>query len=406
MKEDSLHVRDGGEYLPDAAIVYYLDAAPAASWSEDFARIRDLGISRLIVCDMLSLVETLRDEPARVTAAMDAARQRGLRVQIMAFHPGLMLSDALPLNYLAPEYHRFILTYRYHMPRYPEDKALSNPDDWLLVDNAMRIYPVYDIHNPRWQEDWLLPYLRLVVEQYAEHPAFDGLAITEPTFTPDVASYNDADAARFREFLTAKYGDIGSLNAAWCSTHESFEQIMPPRAILAWDPAWMDWREARSQWLVALGHSIREAVGDTRLCLCETDYNLYNAPTMIGGYSPAFVASFDSFAVEPLEIFDQDVDATARGVATQLELAKALANGRPFGLRLRACVRAGKAPPTPEQMRVALEAGAEAGAQFVEFAQYATPYFPGELFLDQPGLWRHPELARAIRGFVQAYERS
>ncbi|MEU4238598.1 beta-galactosidase [Actinoplanes sp. NPDC026619] len=73
-----------------------------------------------------------------------------------------------------------------------------------------------------------------LVDRYKDHPAVVMWHINNELGCHTTYDYSDQAAVAFRSWLVRRYGDIGSLNAAWGTTfwsqrYTGFEQIVPPR---------------------------------------------------------------------------------------------------------------------------------------------------------------------------------
>ncbi len=88
-------------------------------------------------------------------------------------------------------------------------------------------------------------FLRALVTHYKGHPGLGGYDIwNECGFHPDTC-YCPATAAKFREWLQAKYGDLKALGEAWFRhSYAEWENVTPPRFGGAY-PAVLDWLEFR-----------------------------------------------------------------------------------------------------------------------------------------------------------------
>ncbi len=93
-----------------------------------------------------------------------------------------------------------------------------------------------------------------LAERYGAHPAITAWQTDNEYGCHDtVLSFSDAAAARFREWLEARYGDIGALNTAWGNVfwsmeYRSFGEVDPPHlTVTEANPAhWLDYRRFAS----------------------------------------------------------------------------------------------------------------------------------------------------------------
>ena len=124
--------------------------------------------------------------------------------------------------------------------------ATASPPPWLTAKHP-EILPV-DVHGatiwPGGRQHWrptspvfrehALRLVRIMAERYADHPALAAWHISNELGCHNVYDYSDDAAAAFRTWLSARYGDLDALNAAWgtafWSQHYSdWAQILPPR---------------------------------------------------------------------------------------------------------------------------------------------------------------------------------
>ncbi len=98
-----------------------------------------------------------------------------------------------------------------------------------------------------------------LAKRYGQHPAITAWQTDNEYGCHDtVLSFSDAAAARFREWLAARYGDVDALNTAWGNVfwsmeYRSFGEIDPPNlTVTEANPAhWLDYRRFASDEVVS-----------------------------------------------------------------------------------------------------------------------------------------------------------
>jgi beta-galactosidase len=110
-----------------------------------------------------------------------------------------------------------------------------------------------------------------LAERYGGHPALVGWQTDNEYGCHDtVLSFSEAAAERFRDWLAARYGDIGALNTAWGNAfwsmeYRAFAEVDPPNlTVTEANPAhWLDYRRFASDEVVAFNREqcdiLREA---------------------------------------------------------------------------------------------------------------------------------------------------
>jgi len=88
-------------------------------------------------------------------------------------------------------------------------------------------------------------FLRALVTRYRDHPGLGGYDIwNECSYGADVC-YCPATAAKFRDWLRGKYGDLRALGEAWHRySFAEWEDVTPPRSLAPY-PDTLDWLEFR-----------------------------------------------------------------------------------------------------------------------------------------------------------------
>jgi len=88
-------------------------------------------------------------------------------------------------------------------------------------------------------------FLRELVLRYRDHPGLGGYDIWNECNIGEDICYCPGTAARFREWLQAKYGDLRALGAAWRRTsYAAWEDVNPPRDLGPY-PHVLDWLQFR-----------------------------------------------------------------------------------------------------------------------------------------------------------------
>jgi beta-galactosidase len=88
-------------------------------------------------------------------------------------------------------------------------------------------------------------FLTALATRYRSHPALGGYDIWNECNIPAAYCYCPATAARFREWLRAKYGDLKALGAAWRRySFADWEDVQPPRDLVP-HPDVLDWLRFR-----------------------------------------------------------------------------------------------------------------------------------------------------------------
>lgn len=88
-------------------------------------------------------------------------------------------------------------------------------------------------------------FLRALVEHYRDHPGLGGYDIWNECNVPAAYCFCPATAERFREWLRAKYGEVGALTKAWRRySIATWEDAQPPRSLTPY-PDVLDWLQFR-----------------------------------------------------------------------------------------------------------------------------------------------------------------
>jgi beta-galactosidase len=121
---------------------------------------------------------------------------------------------------------------------------------WLTTRHP-EVLPVADDGTTRWpggRQAWCpsspvyrersLALVEQVARRYGDHPALALWHVSNELGCHNALCYCDVSAAAFRDWLRARYTDVGALNAAWGTTfwsqrYGSFDEVLPPRATLS-----------------------------------------------------------------------------------------------------------------------------------------------------------------------------
>jgi beta-galactosidase len=88
-------------------------------------------------------------------------------------------------------------------------------------------------------------FLRALVEHYRDHPGLGGYDIWNECNIPAAYCFCPATAERFREWLQAKYGEVGALAKAWRRySIAAWADAQPPRTLAPY-PDVLDWLQFR-----------------------------------------------------------------------------------------------------------------------------------------------------------------
>jgi beta-galactosidase len=88
-------------------------------------------------------------------------------------------------------------------------------------------------------------FLRALAERYRRHPALGAYDVWNECSVQPEHCYCPATAARFREWLKVKYGDLKAVGEAWHRhSYASWEDVAPPRGLGAY-PDILDWLQFR-----------------------------------------------------------------------------------------------------------------------------------------------------------------
>lgn len=188
-------------------VCYYPEHWPDSLWSDDFCRMREMGLSVVRMAEFAWTIfepEEGRFEFALFDRAMDLAEKHGLQVI-------LGTPTAAPPAWLTH--------------RYPE--ALNVSQAGVAYRHGQRRH--YNYNAPIYRE-LCARIAGKMAEHYGAHGALVGWQIDNELNCEVDVFYSDADRAAFRLWLKERYGSLEALNAAWGATfwnqtYSGWEQI-------------------------------------------------------------------------------------------------------------------------------------------------------------------------------------
>jgi len=391
--------------------VYYLDSAPQEEWKKDLADIRSAGMDHVIIGDMLSLSEALREDKEYFLHALDLCQSNGLNAFLEVFHAGLM-TEQLPFHSLPDELiSRRFPAYRISMPRYRDEKGQDG--FYYYVTMYGEVLPFFNLLSPTFREQWLLPYLGEVIAHYSSHPALAGYQFSEVLMSPEVVGYSAEDASELRTWLKEKHGTLDRLNSVREEKADSWEEVEPPVLVGRWNPAWNDWNEFRRhqliQWATQTADFIRAKDPDpSHLLVLKDTRGHLTSHDPLGGYTRQMVKPFDAFIIdsyfEPRQLPTDDAAIQAR---SDIEMAKDLAPGKEVGWWAwtgfkthRPYAELGEpAFPDPQDIIRVADAALSAGASRLVYYVFRRPLFPGDVYPVKQAFYYHREELAAIAKF-------
>jgi beta-galactosidase len=231
---------------------YYPPHHNPEDWERDFKRMAVAGFNALRTAELLASWDSLERLPRQpdfswLDRTFELAERYGMKILVGT-------GACCPPIWMLDEYPDLQVVSRDGVP-YPSGGTWA----WACFDN-----PGFMKESDR--------YLRQLVDRYRDHPALLGWQIhNEPgyPFIPPQGQmmqwycYCDHTAAKFRDWLKAKYGFLEVLNRAWRwdPTHHqyaSWEQVRLPRVTpIEWGvlTAWLDWRTfCTDNWAWFIGH--------------------------------------------------------------------------------------------------------------------------------------------------------
>jgi beta-galactosidase len=229
----------GGHFFPLGSS-YYPPFHTPEDWICDVARMQAAGFNAMRTAELIASWEWIEPEKGRLDfgwldLTFDLCQKHGLSILLGtgAGSPPIWLLDEYP------------------------DVQIVSQDGVAYPTGAMWGWAC--IHHPGFRAE-SERYLRVLLARYRAHPALLGWQIhNEPGYPAigrlpgvvDYYCYCEHTAAGFRDWLRAKYGDVGALSEAWACTptrhrYHAWSQVRPPRsAPVTWGSpgAWLDWRQ-------------------------------------------------------------------------------------------------------------------------------------------------------------------
>lgn len=137
---------------------------------------------------------------------------------------------------------KFVSSFRWHgLPpgrRKPLESNRGEQRQKLLFLDVNFNYPPFR----QWLQDKMPALLQ---ERYGAGESLLALCVANEFayWAPGYYDYSEWTVAKYQQWLRSKYGQIGPLNRAWRTSHDSFEAIAPPRDIPTTQVAnWVEWR--------------------------------------------------------------------------------------------------------------------------------------------------------------------
>lgn len=223
-------------------------------WERDLANIKEYGFNTVRAWLVWNAVEKAEGEIDYdyIASFLDCAKRNELEVGLL-FH-----MHACP-NWAIKKYSRYFYVDENSLPFEPAVRPNSPTGGWPGL--------CYDHPEVREMEK------RFIEGVIAETKKHDCVSFYEPMNEPHqwvdytkqpggIFCYCDASVKRFQEWLREKYGDIGTLNAAWGHFYGSFDEIRPPR----WTTSYADYADFRLFNMENVTREIRYRADIIRAC--------------------------------------------------------------------------------------------------------------------------------------------
>ena len=389
--------RDSASAAADGlGVIYWLDAAPGEEWPRDLQAIREFGASFVVIGDWFDGADVFRQESDYIQAALDACEQHDLRAYLHIF-PAAQMLEPYPVHFIGDG--RFSGGYGAY--RRSHEKYAGGATH-RFVDAFGYVMPFFNLFSRRWREEWLLPYLDTVVDQYGDHPALAGYEFSDLLLLPHlradaapIVSYSDEDAERFRHWRR-EHGKSGS----------GEPPVLPGR----WSADWCDWTAARQEWLVEWAREtagfLRERSSGRAVVLHDRMPQLIHGTPLFGGYTPELVEPFDALVTERY-LFPQEIASgrAARLIGDDLAVTESLRPGT-LGWRAQCHTRCGDGFLEPATLGQVIETALACGVRRIEIDCYRRPRVPGHIFDLQHTLHEHPEAQQAVREIAERIGRA
>lgn len=166
---------------------YWLNSAPKTDWEHDFAEMKRLGFTDVLMCwgvDLAGIVTRKRD----TLEAMKYAHAHGLGIYLIVWQP---TANSLPRN-----------------------------PDFMQITAAGKALETFDVFNSEWRNTEWKHYLQDVARTYRDVPGFRGYAFDDSFEGTSFVSYGTWEKKAFGTPLPQKPGE----------------------------PRWNDWVKARENW--------------------------------------------------------------------------------------------------------------------------------------------------------------
>lgn len=184
---------------------------PRKTWEEDVVLMREAGVNLVNVAVFAWAL--LEPEPGRfefgwLDEVLDGLAATGIRVN-------LANATASP-----PPWFSYL---------HPETLPVTSDGYRLSVGSRQAYCP----SSPAYR-DAAIALTTRIAERYRHHPALAMWHVNNEIGCHNARCYCDVSAARFREWLADRYGDVEALNGAWSTSfwsqrYRSWAEVMPPR---------------------------------------------------------------------------------------------------------------------------------------------------------------------------------
>ena len=282
---------------------YWLNSAPD-EYANDFRQMRDIGCDSVCLAFGLDLSLIAR-QPEMVRQALDLCTELGLHAKLIIYNPTSIGTIA-----------------ESHQPTQIDGAKVARAN----------------IFSDQWNEQWWLPYLRKLVEQFADHPAMQGYLLDDTFSCSDGTfySYSEVDRKRFIEYLREQYVELPRLNDLWRSSKPigDWNEIQLPRNPITQTGAWADWTDARRSWTKNWAKRTVETLhaGPAHHAVVYTDYDYYwRRSAMTHGADLADTAHlFDEYGLyEAMPKASMSHAAIMHNWQSELQTARAFAPEKP-----------------------------------------------------------------------------
>jgi hypothetical protein len=152
---------------------YWLNSAPKEQWKSDFARMKQMGFTDVLICWGVD-ISAVATRKADTRQALQWANEAGIGVYLLIWHPN---ANSLPRN-----------------PKF------------MQVSSTGQQLDSFDVFNPAWRSTQWKNYLSDVVRTYHDEPALRGYAFDD-SFDGPAYSYGDYEKHAFGEPLPTRPGE-------------------------------------------------------------------------------------------------------------------------------------------------------------------------------------------------------